>query len=597
MGQEGSVHTIGKYKVLGSLGRGSMGVVYKAQDPEIGRLVAIKTLRRITSTRFHDAEAALERFKNEARSAGNLRHPNIITVFDVNVDGDMPYIVMDYVEGESLDLILSKRGRLEIAEVIYYMEQIAGGLQAAHEKRIVHRDIKPSNLILDSDNRVYILDFGVAKINQSFTDSEKTVRAEPVMGTPGYMSPEQVLNEALDIRSDLFSLAIVAYEALTGSRPFPGDNFTEIVGHILNSKPIPITSFAADLPLALEVEFERALARNPNDRFDSAQEMVEAFKRSVGSIESNVFDPHVGNKSGGVVRSRKPSQWKSLAGKTEWESDLAQFKKDPSVELVNAWSAQYSSEPMAGPFSGPQPEHEKELRTGPGQLFSHVDQYFAKGGRFSSQRLSLIRVFTVVFALSCILLGGGIIILMLENELGEFVGFKSDKDRVQVVKQVIKHSPISYPALEALVPTDADPVPTGKLVTEMTDREVLGVLLSDEVSEAMTLGALNEAKMRSISKFVEASVKALDDDSYIVRIATVKLLAEIGDKRIVPKLVTKLDDHDPLVRKHVANALGTLGSRSAIAYLNARYMKEDVSGVKLTIKQAIEQITGYPMKK
>ncbi|MCB0311304.1 MAG: serine/threonine protein kinase, partial [Bdellovibrionales bacterium] len=148
MSENREIQTIGKYKILGTLGRGSMGIVYKGQDPEIGRLVAIKTLRKMFSSHFQDTSTSLERFRLEARSAGNLRHPNIITVFDINFEGEIPFIVMDYVEGEGLDQLISKNGRIEPRLVIRYLREVAQGLDYAHSNGVIHRDIKPSNIIV-----------------------------------------------------------------------------------------------------------------------------------------------------------------------------------------------------------------------------------------------------------------------------------------------------------------------------------------------------------------------------------------------------------------------------------------------------------------
>lgn len=591
--ERSNIQTIGKYRILGALGRGSMGVVYKAQDPEIGRIVAIKTLRRITSTKFHDMDVALERFKNEARSAGNLRHPNIITVFEVNIENDVPYIVMDYVEGESLDVIFNKQGRLMPAEVLHYMEQTASGLNAAHEKGIVHRDIKPSNLIVDAKNRLYILDFGVAKMNQTISDEEQQqAKKDPVMGTPGYMSPEQILNKELDIRSDLFSLAIVAFEALTGERPFPGETFTETVSSILNSKPTPLTSLAPELPLALELEFEKALAQKAQDRFATAKEMILAFKEAMGDLA--VDDGVVrSGKSLLPARKRKKSSWQTLSGKDEWEkaNQFAKGEKDPSLEL-SAWSSAEERRKLdTGDFVGVK-DREKKKKKGPGGIFALGDERIGLKSSISMQS-SLVRVITAVLGIASILFGGAIIFILIENSQSANTKNREYRPREQQVATTQSADP---GPIKAITEVDYDPIPEGKLVSEMSDREILGVLVNSEASEALILGALNEAKERRIPRLPAAALLSLDSDSYVVRVETIKTLADFGDRRVVPKLVSKLDDYDPLVRRQAALALERLGSRAALGYLKARYSKESVKSVKEAIKHAIEEITGYPFK-
>jgi len=593
MNQEPQFQSIGKYRIIGTLGRGSMGIVYKGQDPEIGRIVAIKTLRKITSAQFHDADAALERFKVEARSAGNLRHPNIIMIFDVNVEGDTPYIVMDYVEGESLDIVLNRDGRFEILKALHYLDQIASGLDAAHDRGIIHRDIKPSNLMVDSDDRVYILDFGVAKINESISDADKLIQAEPVMGTPGYMSPEQILNEKLDPRTDLFSFAIVAFEFFTGRRPFGGENFTEVVGNILNKKALSITQVAPDLPLALEVEFERALAKKRADRFETAHEMVSAFKRACG-VGQNL--PPISKQSSGstVGRNRKESNWKSLSGKTEPQPSDSVLSKRPNVPISDpageiVWNKRDSAV-LSGIASVLKAPHRKEETT-PGDLFSHVDGFGSKQHVRRGAESSPVRIFLAVLVIA--LFGAGLMLLLYPmpgTQVGDTAIATKTKTPVQRPSQSAAEIDVYLEKVRAV------PVPEDRAVSEMSDPEVISVLLDPTLPEAMVLEALKVAQERSAPKLVDASIVPLESDSYIVRISTIKMLAEIGDRRIVPQLVLRLDDHDPLVRGHAARALGQLGSRASVGYLTVRFYREEIPEVKQAIRNAIERINGYPME-
>ena len=251
-----------------------MGVVYKAKDPEIGRTVAVKVLRTKAGNNAFSSDAALERFKIEARSAGNLRHPNIVTIFEVNTEVDPPFIVMDYLEGEVLESLIKDRGRISPEHTIEIVKKVAEGLDYAHEKGVIHKDIKPSNILCTKSGEVCILDFGVAVVGDA-------TQSELIMGTPGYMSPEQVLNHHLKPQSDHFSLAVVAFECLTGKRPFQGGSFNSVVGNILSGNKLSLTELAPELPLALEQVFEVAFSKNPEERFKTAKELVTELAKAL----------------------------------------------------------------------------------------------------------------------------------------------------------------------------------------------------------------------------------------------------------------------------------------------------------------------------
>jgi len=202
----------GRYEIQGELGRGAMGVVYKAVDPVIGRTVAVKTLRLSEEGTGLSRPELLNRFQTEARAAGLLTHPNIVVVFDAGEEDGLYYITMELVEGKSLQALLDAGQAFPLARVLRIMEQTCGALQFAHERSIVHRDIKPANLMLTADDTVKVTDFGTAKILQ-FGTVQQTAH---VMGTPSYMSPEQVKGRVVDGRSDIFSLGVMLYEMVAG---------------------------------------------------------------------------------------------------------------------------------------------------------------------------------------------------------------------------------------------------------------------------------------------------------------------------------------------------------------------------------------------
>jgi serine/threonine-protein kinase len=206
----------GRYQIIKEVGRGSMGIVYQARDPNIDRLVAVKVLRhdRITTDSF------VKRFLKEAKVIGRLSHPHIVTIHDVGEDQGTVYIAMEFLEGISLSEIIQDRC-LDAKEVIDFGTQIAETLDYAHRKGVIHRDIKPSNIVAEPDGQIKITDFGIARIEDSSATLQ--TQAGAIMGTPAYMSPEQVLGHSVDGRSDLFSLGVILYELSTGRRPFGGD--------------------------------------------------------------------------------------------------------------------------------------------------------------------------------------------------------------------------------------------------------------------------------------------------------------------------------------------------------------------------------------
>ena len=225
----------GRYEILGELGRGAMGVVYRATDPVIGRTVAVKTIRLSEEGTGLSRPELLARFQTEARAAGLLTHPNIVVVYDAGEENGLFYITMELIEGKSLQALLDSGHSFPVPRVLRIMEQTCSALQFAHERSIVHRDIKPANLMLTADDTVKVTDFGTAKILQFGTVQQTT----HVMGTPSYMSPEQVKGRAVDGRSDIFSLGVMLYEMITGEKPFPGQSITTVIYKIVNEEPVP----------------------------------------------------------------------------------------------------------------------------------------------------------------------------------------------------------------------------------------------------------------------------------------------------------------------------------------------------------------------
>lgn len=266
--EQSATKRFGRYEVVSELGRGAMGVVYKARDPQIDRLVAVKTVALIG----HDPEAAREyrlRFLNEAQAAGRLHHPGIVSVFDVGEDeesGD-PYIVLEYVAGEALNRVLAREHKLSMPRALFIAEEVARALDYAHEQGVTHRDIKPANIMVTEDGRAKIADFGIAKLNLAhFTVPGR------LLGTPAYMAPEQLSGDSVDGRSDLFSLGVILYAMVTGHSPFQGDSATTVCFKVANREPVPASALDLELPRELDAVITKAMAKDPGERYQRGSE-------------------------------------------------------------------------------------------------------------------------------------------------------------------------------------------------------------------------------------------------------------------------------------------------------------------------------------
>ncbi len=269
------IETLGRYKILSIIGQGAMGVVYKAIDPAIDRTVAIKTINLTLNT---DEIAEYEaRFQQEIKAAGRLNHPNIVTIFDVGKNDTMAYMAMELLDGKELKDILAEAGRPKVADTIDWIAQIASGLSSAHEYDIIHRDVKPSNIMIVKGGYAKITDFGIARMTAS---AVKTMTGL-ILGSPRYMSPEQVIGKNLDHRTDIFSLGVVLYEALTALPPFDGDNVNAIMYATVNHMPDAPSSHNKDVPQMLDLIVAKALAKSVDERYQTMNE----FAQDLGEIK------------------------------------------------------------------------------------------------------------------------------------------------------------------------------------------------------------------------------------------------------------------------------------------------------------------------
>src|SRR5437773_2719656 len=262
----------GPYRIAGIVGEGGMGVVYRAKDTRLGRDVAIKVLTHVAT---EDQERLL-RFEQEARATGILNHPNLLTIYDVGTEAGSPYIVSELLEGETLRERLA-RGPLTARRAVDAALQVAQGLAAAHDKGIIHRDLKPENIFLTRDGRAKILDFGIAKLSAPIGEGAfKSAATEPgmVLGTVGYMSPEQVRGELVDTRSDIFSFGAILYEMVAGTRAFKRNSSIETLSAILKEDPPDLAEASPNVPPALERLVRRCLEKERDLRFQSARDLA-----------------------------------------------------------------------------------------------------------------------------------------------------------------------------------------------------------------------------------------------------------------------------------------------------------------------------------
>ncbi len=280
---------LGRYEILEELGRGEMGVVYKAHDPLIDRFVAIKTIDLQKLSEKEKDEYKM-RFYQEAKAAGRLNHPNIITIHDLGRKGDIAYIAMELMEGPELQDIVAENQPLSVEEKLDVAFQVAEGLSYAHEHGVVHRDIKPSNIMVLRGRHVKIADFGIARMESSLWRTQ----TDQIIGSPLYMSPEQIQSHPIDPRSDIFSFGIVLYQMLTGRLPFKGENVNSVMYQIINEEPPKPSSLNPEIPDMLDHIIAKCLAKKPEDRYQSANELtsdLHSCRKLLSHADSTVDHP------------------------------------------------------------------------------------------------------------------------------------------------------------------------------------------------------------------------------------------------------------------------------------------------------------------
>jgi eukaryotic-like serine/threonine-protein kinase len=272
---------LGRYEVVAELGKGAMGVVYRANDPMLNRMVAIKTIN--TEEAGHEGMAEYEaRFYTEAKAAGGLNHPNIIIIYDIGKSGHLVYMAMEYIEGRELREMLADGKPLPVAQAVDIAAQVGEGLAYAHQHQVVHRDIKPANIMITPEGRAKIADFGIARMRSSETRTQTGV----ILGSPKYISPEQVVGKRADHRSDIFSLGVILYESITGSTPFNGEGLSALMYQITNHDPSPPSASNPQVPVMLDYIIAKVLAKSPEARYQSAADFANDLRECKAQIET-----------------------------------------------------------------------------------------------------------------------------------------------------------------------------------------------------------------------------------------------------------------------------------------------------------------------
>jgi serine/threonine-protein kinase len=307
------ISQLGRYEVLSEIGQGAMGIVYKAKDPLIDRVVAIKTINLALA--LDEKEEYEERFYQEAKAAGRLNHPNIVTIYDVGRSGDVAYIAMEFLQGRELRDIMNEFGLLPVDQVLDIIAQVAQGLAYAHENGIVHRDVKPSNIMVIRDGHAKITDFGIARMASSAVRTQTGM----VLGSPKYMSPEQVMGKALDQRSDVFSLGVMLYEMLTGQTPFMGENVNAIMYQTLNTIPAAPNTLNPAVPEMVNFIVAKALAKGVDDRYQNAKDLAVDLRACRDTLPRSSQSIDVLKQTSGA--DRKAPQAIGVGGRVSREDD------------------------------------------------------------------------------------------------------------------------------------------------------------------------------------------------------------------------------------------------------------------------------------
>jgi len=612
-----SVSVIDKYEVIETLGKGSMGVVYKAEDPTIGRMVAIKTLRAIYMGDDTAGNEALKRFQQEARSAGRLRHPNIVTIFEASrTENGTPYIVMEFIEGDSLEDLIKNEAPVSPDRGAHYLAQIAAAIDYAHRENVVHRDIKPSNVIVDLKHRPWLLDFGVAKLSDT-----SLTPAGTVVGTPSYMSPEQIRGERPDHFTDIFAFSVVAFELCVGKRPFPGEDFTTVVNNIIHKEPLTFAELGCTLPPALEAVFGRGLSKNKEERFNTCFELVSEMARI---LDLTVTEQGL---SGGYI----PGSYQAPAVEEPVE-ELGDETQKVDVLAAMAAASSKQQEPEVKPaeersasaVSPAQASAKTKKSSTPavaivGVAFLAGLGYFF-GGDFLTENTKVDSTVIARSELGSLQVEENKTVeeepsageVSKQETAGSLSSNTSDTTNEAVeeaasdVIKVLENEVVEEGTLDSTIQTQERlpsavleqigpfKMPPGGLdpdaIAVLSDIELRQVIQLPDLDETTLRAAVREAGNRDERQFIEPLEAVAEHPSFKVRVEVVKALGKssfrLGDD-VLGVLDKRLNDNDFLVRGFTARIVGRIPSPRARKLLEARQEVETNKTVKKILEKQL----------
>ena len=327
--------TLGRYEILAELGKGAMGVVYRANDPLLSRIVAIKTVNM--STDPEELEEYESRFNQEARAAGGLNHPNIVTIHDIGRNGNIAYMAMEFLEGRELRTLMKPGEPLASALALEIAAQVAEGLAYAHQHGVVHRDVKPANIMILDSGMAKITDFGIARMRSAEVKTQTGI----VLGSPRYMSPEQVAGKRAEPRSDIFSLGVIFYEMLTGKPAFTGEDVTSVMYQILNVVPPPPSSINPEVPALLDFIVAKALAKTAEDRYQDAGELARDLRDSTIQVAATAQTSSIARPAAQPRFNQEAAQAlaRTLPGERRADGELEVSGPAPALGLSKAFNS------------------------------------------------------------------------------------------------------------------------------------------------------------------------------------------------------------------------------------------------------------------
>lgn len=575
-----------KYRILGALGRSQLGVVYRAKNMDTEQEVALTMLDQEQAGEHTSTPESIERFKFEMRAICKLRHPNIVPVIEATSFGEKLCVVADCVDGEQLDELLERKGPLDSSEAIQYFSQLATALDHIHSREIYHGRFKTGSVIIDKFKVPIIRDIAVSCAGPKHID----------VATLGYCSPEVVLQEQIDERSDQFSLAVVAFECLCGYKPFRGQDYNTVGQSILNGNFRAMSEVRPELPIALDAVFERSFQKEREARYTSSQALVAAIATAL-QVDHPIVQAAADYEIIRGRRKRKQSDWDLFTIKA-LRDDMAatsgqsfsRYKPDEDPSTKKRKKVWIDEGPIQKQKKIEMYDAPKPTATTPGGLFD-VAQEVAPEDPNALKRLfkpAMIKLIGAVVGVLTLLSGVKLFLMVTnwaapsqeEQAAGEYASAPVEEkiDPMALLKEIDdtdgKGGPVTAPARK-------------KSISEMTELDIRALLVRGEASDEELLRALYEAKKRSMPDLVSLSTYVLQSASPRLRIGTIGLLAESGDPRAVPFIVPRLDDPEFMVRSEAAKALGVLRDRRAKEHLIARLKKEEVLAVKSSITSAL----------